>query len=60
VTGPVRVALEVRDSEATAARLAVRGGKFAAPPVETPWGDRNAHVVAPDGMQLTLFTVPGQ
>jgi hypothetical protein len=27
-----------------------------APPVTTPWGDRNARVQAPDGMQLTLFT----
>jgi hypothetical protein len=25
----------------------------------TPWGDRNARVEAPDGMQLTLFT-PGE
>ena len=25
-------------------------------PVTTPWGDRNARVQAPDGMQLTLFT----
>jgi hypothetical protein len=24
--------------------------------VTTPWGDRNARVRAPDGMQLTLFT----
>jgi catechol 2,3-dioxygenase-like lactoylglutathione lyase family enzyme len=24
--------------------------------VLTPWGDRNARVQAPDGMQLTLFT----
>jgi lactoylglutathione lyase len=24
--------------------------------VATPWGDRNARVRAPDGMQLTLFT----
>jgi hypothetical protein len=24
--------------------------------VATPWGDRNARVAAPDGMQLTLFT----
>ena len=23
---------------------------------QTPWGDRNARVQAPDGMQLTLFT----
>ena len=25
--------------------------------VDTPWGDRNARVAAPDGMQLTLFTL---
>jgi hypothetical protein len=25
--------------------------------VETPWKDRNVRVQAPDGMQLTLFTV---
>ncbi len=24
--------------------------------METPWGDRNVRVRAPDGMQLTLFT----
>jgi hypothetical protein len=26
-------------------------------PVETPWGDVNVRLQAPDGMQLTLFTV---
>jgi methylmalonyl-CoA/ethylmalonyl-CoA epimerase len=37
---------------------AARRGRAAqvAPPVVTPWGDRNARVQAPDGMQLTLFT----
>ena len=32
------------------------GADAVAPPVTTPWGDRNARVRAPDGMQLTLFT----
>ena len=32
------------------------GAVLVAPPVLTPWGDRNARVEAPDGMQLTLFT----
>jgi hypothetical protein len=27
-----------------------------AAPVTAPWGDRNARVRAPDGMQLTLFS----
>jgi lactoylglutathione lyase len=58
VSGPVRLALEVVDSEETARRLVAAGAERVAPPVTTPWGDRNARVLAPDGMQLTLFTTP--
>ena len=57
VSGAVRLALEVTDSEATARRLVAAGAEAVAPPVTTPWGDRNARVQAPDGMQLTLFSV---
>jgi len=56
VSGTVRFALEVADSEATARMLVAAGAEEMAPPVTTPWGDRNARVQAPDGMQLTLFT----
>jgi catechol 2,3-dioxygenase-like lactoylglutathione lyase family enzyme len=56
VSGAVRLALQVADSEDLAARLVAAGGAHVAPPVLTPWGDRNARVQAPDGMQLTLFT----
>lgn len=56
VSGTVRLALQVADSDQTAARLTEAGGVQVAPPVTTPWGDRNARVQAPDGMQLTLFT----
>ena len=45
-------------TEETAHRLVAAGEEEVAPPVVTPWGDRNARVLAPDGMQLTLFT-PG-
>jgi methylmalonyl-CoA/ethylmalonyl-CoA epimerase len=58
VSGVVRLALEVADSEETASRLVVAGAELVGSPVTTPWGDRNARVQAPDGMQLTLFTVP--
>lgn len=58
VSGAVRLALAVADSESTARRLVAAGAEEVAPPVTTPWGDRNARVRAPDGMQLTLFT-PG-
>ena len=55
VSGNVRFALEVSDSEETARRLVAAGAEQVATPVTTPWGDRNARVRAPDGMQLTLF-----
>jgi uncharacterized glyoxalase superfamily protein PhnB len=55
VSGAVRLAVEVADSEETAQRLVAAGAEQVAPPVTTPWGDRNARVRTPDGMQLTLF-----
>jgi methylmalonyl-CoA/ethylmalonyl-CoA epimerase len=58
VSGTVRFAIRVADSEDMARRLVAAGAAQVAPPVVTPWGDRNARVQAPDGMQLTLFT-PG-
>jgi catechol 2,3-dioxygenase-like lactoylglutathione lyase family enzyme len=59
VSGTIRLAVQVADSEGTAERLVTAGAVRVAPPVTTPWGDRNARVQAPDGMQLTLFT-PGE
>jgi methylmalonyl-CoA/ethylmalonyl-CoA epimerase len=56
VSGTVRLALEVEDSAETARKLVAAGAEEVAPPVVAPWGDRNARVQAPDGMQLTLFT----
>ncbi len=57
VSGPVRVALEVDDSVATAQRLVDGGAEQLAEPAVTPWSHRNVRLRAPDGMQLTLFTV---
>ena len=57
VSGSVRLALEVANSDETARRLVNAGGAQVAPPVTTPWGDRNARVRAADGVQVTLFTV---
>ena len=56
VSGTVRFALEVADSEAMAERLVAAGAEQEAGPVTPPWGGRNVRVRAPDGMQLTLFT----
>jgi lactoylglutathione lyase len=57
VSGPVRLALEVEDSVATAELLTDAGAELLADPVVTPWQHRNVRLRAPDGMQLTLFTV---
>jgi len=58
VAGPVRLALEVGDSDAVAQHLVDNGADALAEPVTTPWNDRNVRLAAPDGMQLTLFTTP--
>ena len=58
VSGTVRFALQVEDSVAVAERLVAAGAERVGEPVTAPWGDVNARVKAPDGMQLTLFT-PG-
>ena len=59
VAGPVRLALEVADSAATAETLTGAGAELIGGPVVTPWSHRNVRLRAPDGMQLTLFTVLG-
>lgn len=59
VSGTVRLALQVPDADAAAGTLVAAGATAVAPAADTPWGDRNARVAAPDGMQLTLFT-PGE
>jgi lactoylglutathione lyase len=56
VSGPVRLAFEVDDLDATAQRLVEGGAASEAPPVVPPWGGLNLRLRAPDGMQLTLFS----
>lgn len=56
VAGTVRIAFEVDDSRATSDELIEAGAELLGGPVETPWHDVNVRLVAPDGMQLTLFT----
>jgi methylmalonyl-CoA/ethylmalonyl-CoA epimerase len=56
VSGTVRIAVEVTDSREVAATLIAAGADLVADAVMTPWGDLNARVRTPDGMQLTLFS----
>jgi catechol 2,3-dioxygenase-like lactoylglutathione lyase family enzyme len=57
VSGPIRLALEVEDSERAALALVAGGAEKVGGPVVTPWSHKNVRLRAPDGMQLTLFTV---
>ena len=57
VAGKVRLALEVADSPGAAEALVRAGAAPLGGPVDTPWRHRNVRLDAPDGTQLTLFTV---
>ena len=57
VAGPVRVAFQVGDSAAASARLVAAGAELIAGPIVTPWNDSNVRLTAPDGTQLTLFSI---
>lgn len=58
-SGAIRLALEVDDSAGTAVRLEAAGAEIMGGPVVTPWRHRNVRLQAPEGTQLTLFTVLG-
>ena len=60
VAGPVRVAFEVADVDASVRRLARAGGEVVAEPTRTPWNSLNARLRAPAGLQLTLFEEPDE
>jgi predicted enzyme related to lactoylglutathione lyase len=51
----LRVAFEVDDSRATAARLVAAGATEVAPPTVTPWQSLNARLDGPAGLHLTVF-----
>jgi NAD(P)-dependent dehydrogenase (short-subunit alcohol dehydrogenase family)/catechol 2,3-dioxygenase-like lactoylglutathione lyase family enzyme len=55
VAGPVRLAIGVGDLAAAANRLLRQGAQALHDPVQTPWGDHNQRLAAPDGMNITVF-----
>lgn len=57
VSGQVRFALQVPDLQAAIERAVTHGATLVHAPVLTPWGDFNARLQDPDGMQVTLFQV---
>jgi lactoylglutathione lyase len=56
VGGAVRLALRLDTAQTLNGVLERVHPERRAETVDTPWGDRNVRVRAPDGMQLTLFT----
>jgi predicted enzyme related to lactoylglutathione lyase len=54
-SGQIRFALQVLDVDAAVRRLIAKGATLVHEPVMTPWGDYNARLQAPDGLQITLF-----
>jgi lactoylglutathione lyase len=60
ISGPFRFALEVPDVDAAVERAVAHGATLVHAPIVTPWGDRNARIAAPDGLQITLFQVMGR
>lgn len=59
VSGQVRLALQVPDVQAAVERLAAHGAKLVQAPRVMPWGDINARVEDPDGMQVTIYQRAG-
>ena len=55
ISGQIRFALQVPDLQAAMERLLAHGATLVHPPILTPWGDTNARLQDPDGMQITLF-----
>ena len=59
VRGQIRFAFQVPDLTSALERLLAHGATLVHLPVTTPWGDINARVQDPDGMQVTLFQSAG-
>lgn len=56
--GRMRIAVQVDDVEAAGRAVTRAGARALAPPVDTPWGDRNRRFRGREGIQLTLFQSP--
>lgn len=58
ISGQVRFAIQVPNLKTAVQRLLDHGAILIHPPVLTPWGDHNARIQDPDGIQITLFQKP--
>ena len=51
----MRLALSVPDAEIAAGIFQRAGALLLSHPKQMPWGDHNARVETPDGMQVTIY-----
>jgi catechol 2,3-dioxygenase-like lactoylglutathione lyase family enzyme len=59
VSGQIRFAFEVPDVHAAVEKALAYGAELVNAPKLTPWGDLNARLLSPDGLQITLFQSAG-
>lgn len=59
LSGQIRFAIQVSDVDAAVKRLVAKGATLVHKPLTTPWGDYNARLQSPDGLQITLFQPAG-
>lgn len=57
VSGQIRFAFQVPDVHLAVKNALSYGARLVHEPVLTPWGDLNARIESPDGLQITLFQV---
>jgi catechol 2,3-dioxygenase-like lactoylglutathione lyase family enzyme len=55
VSGAVRFAVHMGDIRSALSSATIAGATILGGPAKTPWGDTNARLLGPDGMQLTFF-----
>lgn len=57
VSGRIRFAFQAPDIHIAVENALKYGAHLVHEPVRTPWGDWNARLESPDGLQITLFQV---
>ena len=57
VSGQIRFAFEVPDLDLALKKALSSGAKLVAEPKLTPWGDLNARILSPEGLQITIYQV---
>lgn len=60
VSGQIRFAFEVPDVQLAVKNALTYGAILVSEPTLTPWGDLNARVQSPEGLQVTLFQIIGK